>query len=89
VFSNENIAYSMWFYGAADHLHEFVAEAAPKHLKRRSIHFRDRVMSLRLPMMTSDNATRDDYLWAIQEAKELLRLYDEANGIPTVKGQWE
>ncbi len=40
-------------------------------------------------MKEEDNATKEDFYWAIQETKDLLRLIDKANGIATIKGSWE
>jgi len=86
---NEGRAYSMWFYAAADHLFDFQPKYAPKGLIRRCKSFQDRVLSLRLPMPGEPQATEDDYNRAIQEAKDLLRLIDKKNGVPTEKGNCE
>lgn len=82
-------AYAMWFYSAADHMFEFLPEYAAKGLRKRSEKFRDRVLELRLPMDEGLAATESDYMWAVQEAKDLLRLTDRSYGVPTEKGQWE
>jgi len=86
---NEEKAYSMWFYAAADHLYDFQPKYAPKGLIKRCKSFQDRVLSLRLPMAGEPEATESDYNWAIQEAKDLLRLIDKKNSVPTGKGRNE
>jgi len=42
-----------------------------------------------LPMAGEPEATGSDYNWAIQEAKDLLRLIDEKNGVSVEKGDNE
>jgi len=86
---DESRAYSMWFYTSADHLFEFEAEDAPKRLVKRCQKFRAKVLSLRLPQFDDAKATKEDFVWAIQEAKDLLRLIDRANGIKAIKGCFE
>lgn len=78
----------MWFNAASDHLFEFDADAAPEGIKSRCIKFRERVLILR-NNLSFNAAIEDDYEWATQEAKELLRLIDEAHGIKTIKGLYE
>ena len=81
---------SMWFYGAADHIFELtIPIKLPKELKNRLKEFKNKVMDWRLPMDKEKNATKEDKIWAIQEAKDLLRLIDESHGIKTIKGDWE
>lgn len=75
----------MWLYGAADHIYEFDAENAPISIRKRSEKFKTNVLQNRM-LQEIPNEFRAKL---IQEAKDLLRLYDEANGIQTQKGQWE
>lgn len=78
----------LWFYGAADHLFELeVPEALPEPLRSRLNRFRDVCLHWRLPM-DSSKPTAKDKEWAIDEAKELLRLVDEHFGIATIKASW-
>ena len=80
----------MWFYCAADHLFDFEPDHAPnKSLQKRCLNFQSKVITWRLPMDSKNNPTEKDRVWAIQEAKDLLRLIDRANGVPTQKGSWE
>ena len=78
-------AIQMWFYGAADHLFEFQADQAPKGLKKRCRTFQDFVLERRM----IEELSKEDFDWAIQEGKDLLRLIDQKNGIETDKGQFE
>lgn len=82
-----NRAYEIWFNGAGDHLFEFDAELAPEHLVDRCIAFREKVLMLRSSFRQI--ATSKDYTWAVQEAKDLLRLIDQAHNIESIKGQYE
>jgi len=88
-YNAEKEAASMWFYAAADHLYEFVVPdmMSMKFIKRAKI-FDKFVFDRRLVMHSEDKPTQKDVVWAIEEAKELLRLLDEEHGIKTIKGQW-
>ena len=81
---------AMWFYGAADHLFGLqIPETLSESLQKRLRKFRAKVLSQRLPMDPKDNATEKDKAWAIQEAKDLLRLIDKFHGVKTQKGSWQ
>lgn len=83
-------AFQMWFYAAADHMIEFQPESAPtKELVERCSFFQQRCLDLRLPSMRDDQATEEDYNWAIREAKDILRAIDEHFGVETIKGNYE
>jgi len=86
--NDKNKAYQMWFNAAGDHLFEFDAHAAPEGIKDRCVKFRTRVLVLSNNIIF-EVAKKEDYDWAIQEAKELLRLIDEAHGIKTIKAEYE
>jgi len=87
---NEDRAYVRWFYGAADHIIELqIPENLSPYLKGRIRKFRDRVVGLRLPMDVDKNATKEDYFWAILEARNLLRLIDKFHGVKTMKGEYQ
>lgn len=85
---NEDHAVEMWFNGAADHLFELEVDSGPPELRGRITTFQSRCLQWRLTM-GGNPATREDALWAIQEAKDLLRLIDEANGVPVCRGNYE
>lgn len=79
----------LWFYGAADHLFDLQIPASfPYALKKRLDKFQSKVLHLRLPM-DGKEATDEDRKWAINEAKELLRLIDKQIGVKVIKGDWE
>jgi len=80
--------FEMSFSRAADHLHELDVNAAPTELRDRIDEFRTKCLGLRLSM-GGKQATKEDYLWVIKEAKELIRLIDEANGVDTIKAVCE
>lgn len=81
---------SLWFYGAADHLFDLeIPENLPTSLKRRLKKFKGKVLCWRLPMGIQIESTKEDKYWAIQEAKDLIRLIDKHYGVKTQKGQWE
>ncbi|MHA1302333.1 MAG: hypothetical protein ACTSPI_01340 [Candidatus Heimdallarchaeaceae archaeon] len=81
----DDLQHELWFNGAGDHLFELVI---PKNL---SIKLKNRLKKLQKNVLNwrMSNATKNDKVWAIQEAKELLRLIDEFYGIKTIKGSWE
>ena len=86
---SESSAISLWMNGAGDHFYELQTEQAPKHLRKRCRVLQSKCLHWRLHTSEKDPLTTDNAKWAIQEAKDLLRLIDKANGIKTEKGQWE
>jgi len=79
----------MWFYGAGDHLFELeIPESLPLTLRDRLSSFRDLVLHWRLPM-DGTKPTAKDKEWAINEAKEFLRLIDEHIGVETQEARWK
>ena len=80
---------SMWFYAAADHLYEFqIPDMMSKKFSKRAHEFGKFVFARRLVMDSDKKPTRKDVYWAIDEAKELLRLLDEELGIKTIKAEF-
>ncbi len=77
-----------WFNSASDHLYELQVESAPPHLRDRLSRFRDCCIDFGHGFPTP-GPTRRDVDGAIQEAKDLVRLIEEANGVPVLKGAWE
>lgn len=77
-----------WFNGASDHLYEIQWEQAPKHLQKRIKKFSDKCLNWGHGF-PREKCTDKDVIEAIQEAKDLLRLIDKANGIKTIRGNWE
>lgn len=76
----------VWFNSAGDHLFEIQWEQAPRHLRKRIKRFADKCITWRNTFSNEKEPTEQDVNWAIQEAKTLLRLIDEANGIQTGAG---
>ena len=89
VFGSEQRDVEMWFYGAADHLFDLeIPETLPELLHDRLSAFKNLCLTWRLPM-DSTPPTAKDKDWAINEAKELLRLVDETLGVATAEAQWK
>jgi len=82
------VGFELWFNAASDHLFDLQIDSAPKHLRKRMDRFRTKciIFGHGFPKKT---ATLNDFAWAIQEAKDLLRLIDKANKVPTEKGDYE
>ena len=86
---DENLSFGcmLWFNGAADHLYELeILETLPEKLKERLKKFQSKCRQFR---DIQGNATEADINWSIEEAKELLRLIDEAHGIKTMEAEWK
>ena len=77
---------SHWFYEATDHLYDFDYNSAPPNLIARCKKFQDFCFERRMARVILDEK---DIHWALKEAKELLRLIDEAHGIKTIKAGWD
>ncbi len=91
--SDGSTDYELWFNGATDHLFEI--EVLPrrffrrgKKLRKRLGIFQNKCLHWRLTL-EERAATKEDYQWAIQEAKDLLLEIDKHFGIKVKKGQWE
>lgn len=83
---------SGWFNGASDHLYDLVIpETLPKELRERLSAFQTECLDLGHGRGLFNPVTNwvEKIDWALQEAKDLLRAIDEANGIHTIKGGWE
>lgn len=78
---------NMWFNASSDHLYELQVGNAPKHLQKRLSKLQS--TALHFGHGYEDCATWDDVYKAIEEAKELLRLIDKANKIPSAEAQWK
>lgn len=80
---------SIWFNGAADHLFELqIPNTLSEEKKKQIIDFKNRCLAFRL-CMNGENCTYEDAQAAVDEAKDLLREWDEFNGISTLKGTWQ
>lgn len=76
---------SLWFNGAADHLFELMPEHAPtEELKKRCLILQDKALNWRLAP-----CKKEDIIWALQEAKDILREVDLFHKVPAIKGDYE
>ncbi len=87
--SDGSADYELWFNGAADHLFEMETKILPPELKVRTDDFQDKCLKWRLTWDGKKSAEKEDFHWAIQEAKDLLLEIDKHFGIEAEKGQWE
>ncbi len=79
--------YMAWFNGAADHLFELqIPLDFSKAFQKRLTLFRLRCLNLRL---TSSKVTKEDYNWALSEAKHFLLAIDRKNKIKCIKAKWD
>jgi len=80
----------MFFSGASDHLYELQTDKIrPFELKKRVEAFAEKCIEWGHGI-DMYKAKKEDVVWAIQEAKDLLRLIDqEILGIETKKGDYE
>ena len=79
----------IWFNGAADHLFDLVIPSTlSEGLQNRLKNFQSKCLHCRL-CLEVNAVTEEDVKWAIQEAKDLLRMIDQEYGIETIQGQWE
>lgn len=77
----------LWFNGASDHLYDLeIPDNFPVRLKSRLKKLQSK--SLYFGHGFGQDTTNKDKMWAIEEAKELLRLIDNFLGIKTSKAQW-
>lgn len=80
----------MWFNGASDHLYDLeIPDNLPLNLKKRLAKLCSKSIHWGHGFDMGDTPTKDDKKWAIQEAKDLIRLIDKFHGIETIKGDWE
>ena len=78
----------MWFNAASDHFYDLeIPETLPKSLKKRLTKLIDKAINWGHGF--NYTVTKKDKKWAIQEAKDLLRLIDNHFGIKTERGDWE
>lgn len=78
----------LWFNGASDHFYDLeIPEKLPKSLKQRLRKLQNK--SLHWGHGFKQDVTGKDQIWAIQEAKDLLRLIDKFMDVKTQKGSWE
>ena len=80
---------SLWFNGAGDHLFEMdTSNVTDASLKDRLDTFRDKVLDWRM-CIDGQEIGLTEKRWAIEEAKELLRLIDKHHGIKTIEADYK
>lgn len=80
---------STWFNGAADHLFDLqIPEKLPAEKRKQIADFQSRCLQFRL-CMNGEKCEWSDAHAALDEAKDLLREWDDFNGIETIKGGWQ
>ena len=78
----------IWFNAASDHLYELqIPKNLPEDLKKRLEILRAKVIHFGHGFC--NDSRKEDKTWAIEEAKELLRLIDNHNGIKTAIADWD
>ena len=82
--------YLTWFNGSSDHLYDIQTDSIKdKKLKKRIVVFKDKCLNWGHGF-PKEGVTKENMIWAVQEAKDILRLIDEkCLGVKTVKGQNE
>ena len=85
MYPKDKVDAELWFYGATDHLYDLQIPVFFTDEKKEEISaFRSFCMDRRL-----GEATVADIATAVQKAKDLLRDFDMALGIKTIKGDCE
>ncbi len=80
----------LWFNGASDHLYDLqIPKELPTTLKKRLAEFQKKVLHWGHGFDMNNQPTKEDKIWAIQEAKDLIRLIDKYFRIKTQKGDFE
>lgn len=79
----------LWFNASSDHFYELqIPDNLPADLSNRLAVLRDKCLTWGHGY-TEPKATKEDRIWAVKEAKELLRMIDEHFGIATIKATWD
>jgi len=80
----------LWFNAASDHLYELeIPDSLPIRLKQRLKKLCRKSIHWGHGFDVKDKPTEENKIWAISEAKDLLRLIDKHFGIKTQKGAWQ
>ena len=84
----DNFSAEIWFNASTDHLHELVIpQRCKRETKKRIKAFQDRCFNYRIGRELADKAS---IRWAIEEAKELLRLIDiECLNVKAIEAGWK
>ena len=82
--------WEMWFNAAADHLYDLNIPECVDSISRKEIEeWRKKCIEWRLSMNSANKATKEDYEWAVKEAKKFLRETDMYLGADVEEGDYE
>ena len=84
-------AVQLWFNGASDHIYELeIPNQFPEELRERIKIFQSKCLDLShgISGLMLKVPLREG-LWAIQEAKDILREIDRTLGVEVIKGNYE
>ena len=81
----------MWFNGASDHLYDLETEVKDEAIKIRLVALKDKALTWGHGFGSDNPApTFEDVMWAVKEAKDLLREIDsKLLGVETEQGTHE
>ena len=84
----ERLAATRWFSNAALPLRSLqIPGTLPDHLKNRLERLRSKSLRWMSPQSPAQGPNAADVAWALDEAKEIIRLIDELHGIHTKREQ--
>jgi len=85
----EDKDYHIWFNGSSDHLYDLDLSAIKNaSLKRKLADWQTKVIHWGHGF-SAPYPTKEDFEWAVQQAKDFLREIDVEMGVKAVKGKWE
>jgi len=81
-----NKEYSLWFYGAADHFHEFII---PKQFKKTPIgESATQIKEIATKCRYAKNITPKQFTEFYNKCEELMILIDKELGLKPIKADW-
>lgn len=84
--THDRLASIRWFSRAANPIRNLeIPNHLPVEIQSRLTKLKQNCRCWSFPDVSSENPSKRDVLWAIEEAKELIRLIDVHHGIPTVR----
>jgi len=91
---NEQSMAESWFNASSDHLYDIeISKKLPKSLQRRLILLRNKCINyghgFGIGGWKYGVPNKEKIKWALQEARDILRLIDKFYGMKTIKGDWE
>ena len=84
--THERLASIRWFSRAANPIRNMeIPNHLPVEIQTRLTQLKQKCHRWSFPNGSGENPSKRDVLWAIEEAKELIRLIDVHHGVPTVR----